>query len=163
MNILYIHGLDSSPNSERIGWLKAQGHSVSALHIDYRTEPNTYQRLLDLAREQEIDYIVGSSLGGRLGFWISEELGLSCLLFNPALALEIPGLDDPQPALLRCVARYIVLGAQDDVVDPHQTWDYLNKADREDTIQRVALFQHLGHQIDMETYVESCRWAGLEV
>lgn len=161
MKILYIHGLDSSPNPDRMGWLEEQGHSVSALHIDYRNEPNTYQILLEKATSDEIEFIVGSSLGGRLGYWLSEELGISCLLFNPALALEIPGLDNHVPEIPGCKSRYIVLGALDDVVDPQQTWEWLKGMERKDLIQRVGLFQHLGHQIDRQTYIDSCRWAGL--
>lgn len=161
MKILYIHGLDSSPNPERMEWLSDRGHDVSALHLDYRNQPDSYELLLRKGESERIEYIVGSSLGGRLGFWLSEELGLSCLLFNPALALEIPGLEDPKLENPRCKSRHIVLGAQDEVVNPQATWEWLKKAERKGLTQRVGMFQHLGHQIDQDTYVESCRWAGL--
>lgn len=144
-----------------MGWLSDQGHVVSALHLDYRNQPDSYELLKQKVLSDRTEFIVGSSLGGRLGYWLSEELGLSCLLFNPALALEIPGLVDPVLANPRCKSRYIVLGALDDVVDPTETWEWLRKSDRKGVSQRVGMFQHLGHQIDQETYIESCLWAGL--
>lgn len=161
MKILYIHGLDSSPNLERMEWLSDRGHDVSALHLDYRNQPDSYELLMQEVESKQVEFIVGSSLGGRLGFWLSEEFGLSCLLFNPALALEIPGLTDPSLKNPGCKRRHIVLGAQDDVVNPEDTWHWLKQADRAGLTQRVGMFQHLGHQIDLDTYVESCRWAGL--
>lgn len=163
MKILYIHGLDSSPNPDRMGWLRKQGHTVSALHLDYRNQPDSYKLLSETIHSEQIDFIVGSSLGGRLGFWLSEEFGIACLLFNPALALEIPGLTNPMLENPECKQRHIVLGALDEVVNPHDTWEWLKKAERIGLTQRVGMFQHLGHQIDFETYVESCRWAGLSV
>lgn len=161
MKILYIHGLDSSPNPERMAWLTKKGHDVSALHLDYRNQPDSYEHLRMKVESAKIEFIVGSSLGGRLGFWLSEEFGLPCLLFNPALALEIPGLETPRISNPGCPSRYVVLGALDDVVNPDDTWKWLKQVNREGAIQRVGLFQGLGHQIDFETYVESCRWAGL--
>lgn len=161
MKILYIHGLDSSPNPERMGWLTDKGHAVSALHLDYRNQPDSYDILKGKVQSDQIEYIVGSSLGGRLGFWLSEEFGLSCLLFNPALALEIPGLTNPSLSHFGCNKRYVVLGAQDDVVNPQETWEWLRKMEREGLTQRIGMFQHLGHQIDRDIYEESCRWAGL--
>lgn len=161
MKILYIHGLDSSPNPERMRWLIARGHHVVALHLDYRNQPDSYQLLKQEVESKQIEFIVGSSLGGRLGFWLSEEFGLSCLLFNPALVLEIPGLEDPVLPNPCCECRHIVLGALDDVVNPSETWEWLKNAARVGLTQRVGMFQHLGHQIDLDTYMESCRWAGL--
>jgi len=84
LKILYIHGLDSSPNMERIQFLEKLGHEVFALHLDYRNEPKTVELLSHLIEDKEIDYIVGSSLGGYLGFWLSEKYCLPSLLFNPA-------------------------------------------------------------------------------
>ena len=159
MKILYIHGLDSSPNPDRIGWLEQEGHQVEALHLDSRNEPDTYNLLRKVARQCE--FIVGSSLGGRLGYWLAEELGLPCLLYNPALALEIPGLSENHTGPIGSPERYVVLGDLDDVVDPEETWKWLRMNDSPNGKQRVIRCQWLGHQIDQQTYIQTCRWAGL--
>lgn len=161
MNILYIHGLDSSPNPFRIDWLQAQGHTVHALHLDYRTEPEVYNLLRRAAIESS--FIVGSSLGGRLGYWLSEELGIPCLLYNPALALEIPDLTENYSTLTGCPERYVVLGDQDDVVDAQATWNWLTARESPSCRQRVIRCHWLGHEIDPDTFVETCRWAGLSL
>ena len=85
-NCLYIHGLDSSPLKEKLDILKASGMNVFALHIDYRNQKNSYDLLENFAKKNEINFIVGSSLGGYIGFWLAEQLGIPCLLLNPALA-----------------------------------------------------------------------------
>ncbi len=161
MNILYIHGLDSSPNPDRMGWLEAHGHQVFAQHIDYRSEANTYRRLKDEILRRNATFIVGSSLGGRLGFWLSEDLGLECLLFNPALSMDIPQLEIPALASLRCPKRYIVLGAKDDRIDPQLSWVWLDSQQRPDCQQYVSMYQWLGHQIDIHSFAMAARWAGL--
>ncbi|MDP5170762.1 MAG: hypothetical protein NWR72_10990 [Bacteroidia bacterium] len=162
MNILYIHGLDSAPHAGRIDWLEARGHKVRALHIDYRTTPGAYWELRSEAIDHQVDYLIGSSLGGRLGFWLGEDLGIEGLFFNPAIALEIPGLKQVSLQELRCQRRHIILGAMDEIVDPQKSWAWLATREREGLSQRVMMCQWLGHQIDQETYEQSCRWAGLD-
>ncbi len=163
MRILYIHGLDSSPNPDRIGWLERRLHEVVALHIDYRSTPNAYQLLYNEAVAQHIELIIGSSLGGRMGYWLGEELGIASLLFNPAVAKVIPGLYLPDLSIdtFRCPARDVILGAKDDVVNPHDTWEWLRSREREGLRQRILLCEWLGHQIDQPTFTSACLWAGL--
>ena len=161
MNILYIHGLDSSPNPERIALLEQSGHQVSALHLDYRTEPATYQRLRETAVKDSTDFIVGSSLGGRLGYWLCEDLGIPGLLFNPAVAMEIPGLEIPVLSSLRCPQRYIVLGARDERVNPVDSLHWLRTKKRDDCAEFVCTCDWLPHEIDLPTFQMMARWAGL--
>lgn len=161
MRILYIHGLDSAPNPDRIASLEAAGHEVFALHLDYRQQPDAYDILRDYAQQQRIDYIIGSSLGGALGFWLAEEMGVPCLLFNPAVYLSRPEINIELTAQPGCPARWVVIGEQDDVVDPAQSWAFFAQQDQRQTWQRVIRCQWLGHQIDRATFREMQRWAGL--
>ncbi len=157
--ILYVHGLDSYPHEQRLEWLRSAGHRVWALHLNYREQADAFFLLEKVIVSEGIDFVVGSSLGGRLGFWLGEKHGIPGLLFNPALAMEIPGLQVPVMEPTRCPARWIVLGETDEVVDPHASWAWL----RQLPCNRlsVAMIQGLGHQIDAATYEQSCRWAGL--
>lgn len=160
MHILYIHGLDSEPNPFRISQLETAGHVVSALHLDYRTEPDSYKILRDHCRNHQVEFIVGSSLGGFLGFWLGKELGINSLLFNPAmpnLETDEAGIDpnfEDQPQ-----NRWVVIGAEDDTVNPHQNWEYFRKLSYPG--QKVLMCQWLGHQIDPDTFVEMATWSGL--
>ena len=162
MHILYIHGLDSSPNPDRIGWLEQAGHQVSALHLDYRQQPDAFAILKAYAQAQGCTYLVGSSLGGFLGFWLGETLGLPGLLFNPAMTLvtlEEARIDPATPR--RAPARWVVLGAQDDTVDPRANEAFFAQPVNQAPYQRVVTCQWLGHQIDPDTFAAMARWAGL--
>lgn len=161
MRILYIHGLDSRPNPERISSLEAEGHQVFALHLDYRLQPNSYKQLRRLAREREVEAIVGSSLGGLMGFWLAEELGLPCLLFNPAVYYGREKANIKLEAQLGCPQRWVVIGADDEVVDPEISWQYFADIGPQSHGQHVIWWQGLGHQIDLETFRAAQRWAGL--
>ena len=161
MRILYIHGLDSRPNPERISSLEAVGHEVIAPDIDYRTQPQTYNRLRGLVRENEISFIVGSSLGGLMGYWLSHDLGLPCLLFNPAIYVSREEANIVLEEQKGCTERWVVIGDEDDVVNPDESWAILREERHTAQTQFVIRQQGLGHQIDRDTFVAAQRWAGL--
>jgi hypothetical protein len=104
--------------------------------------------------------IVGSSLGGMLGFWLAEEMGVPCLLFNPAVFLTRPEVSIDLIQRLGCPARWVVIGDQDEVVNPDQSWAFFQNQGQQ-TRQRVIRCQWLGHQIDLVTFQEIQRWVGL--
>jgi uncharacterized protein len=161
MRILYIHGLDSRPNPERISSLESNGHQVYALHLDYRLERNAYARLRQLSRDKRVEFLVGSSLGGLMAFWLGEELGLPCLLYNPAVYYGRDQANIVVQQQLGCPARWVVIGDEDDVVDPEISWQYFQDISPQVNFQRVIRYQGLGHQIDPSTFRETQRWAGL--
>jgi hypothetical protein len=160
MNVLYIHGLDSFPRPERLEALRRRGHFPLALHLDYRTEEGCYARLRAYALEGQAEYIVGSSLGGFLGCWLGQELGLPALLFNPAMHIETGRAEIPAGIGASRAARWVVLGADDEVLDPQRNWAYFAAEEAREG-QQVMLLQGLGHCIPLPVFEASLRWAGL--
>ena len=160
MKTLYIHGLDSYPVPEKTQIMKDAGLTVVALHINYREKLGVYETLKDTAIRKKVKFIIGSSLGGYLGYWIAEDLGLPCLLYNPAMTYDdvfyskIPSIDDP-----KCPARYVVLGARDKTLKPKDTIKFLKANEREDLNQQILTCEWLGHQIDFKTFEEMVNWA----
>ena len=86
MRTIYIHGFRGRPHKQKISILKEQGMEMFALHLDY--DHNSFGQLKDYIQEQKIEFLVGYSHGGFMSFWLSEELGLPCLLVNPHLSLR---------------------------------------------------------------------------
>ena len=107
LNILYIHGLGGSSNESDI--LKSDSINIISNNIDY---DNT-DILKDLLKE-DIDGVVGHSLGGLLAYYISNEKNIPSLLFNPAfedsdIKFEI---SDKEPNK----NQIAVIGLQDDEI-----------------------------------------------
>ncbi|MEA3443657.1 MAG: YqiA/YcfP family alpha/beta fold hydrolase [Bacteroidota bacterium] len=160
MKALYIHGLDSKPNKEKIKIMEEAGLLTFALHLDYRLQENSYEILLKEAIDNQIDFIVGSSLGGYYGFWLAEEMGLPCLLLNPAMTIDrsLP-LAISHVKELKCPLRYVVIGANDDTIDPARNLVFFKKANRSGIKQRVITCEWLPHVIDLESFAIFVDWS----
>jgi predicted esterase YcpF (UPF0227 family) len=96
MNTLYIHGLESSPVPGKIEIMQKLGLEVTALHLDYFLKPDSFEILKNEAIKNYVEFIIGSSYGGFLGYWLAEDLGLPCLLFNPAMAYKTEFVTFPE-------------------------------------------------------------------
>jgi len=59
--------------------------------------------------------------------------------------------------------KWVVIGEQDDVVDPIGSWSVLSSMVSEGMPIRMVTCNWLGHQIDIETYKESCYLASLHI
>jgi len=160
MKTLYIHGLDSHPVPEKLEILKNSGLEVVALHIDYRTEADAYGILKKYAVEEKVEFLVGSSLGGFVAYWLAEDLGLPCLLFNPAMSFrDSLGEHMPEINSRLCPARFVVIGAFDETVDPKENINYFRDQDKSNCYQRAVVCEWLEHQIDYVSFDEMVSWA----
>lgn len=151
MKILYIHGLNSYPHPERLAVLAQKGHETYALHLDYENEPNTFEILKKYAIDNEVDFIIGSSAGGYIGYWLGQLLTIPQLLFNPAVGMrdirsDVPYLIEEKMEL----KSWVILGLKDETV-PHQSSVafFNNKPSR-----RLMICEWLEHQIDLQTFEE---------
>jgi len=163
MRTIYIHGLDSSPRIEKINILTNNKLVVSALHLNYREEKNAYEKIKKAAIDTESQFIIGSSLGGFIGYWLSHELKIPCLLFNPALHYKANfGWTIPTIKEKGCPLRLVALGAKDEIVDPVKNWEYLNQ-NKDKTMQKIIQCNWLAHEIDLNSFAEIVHWAAFIV
>lgn len=160
MKTLYIHGLDSTPNTEKIDIMKEAGLIPFALHLDYRTEANAYNLLKKEVVENELEFLVGSSLGGYFAYWLAEELGLPCLLLNPAMTIDrtLP-LAITHVNERNCPFRYVAIGAKDNIIDPVRNLEFFREADRATVKQRVITCDWMYHVIDFESFATLLDWS----
>jgi len=160
MKTLYLHGLDSHPLPEKNKIMKDAGLELTALHINYREKLGVYETMKDTALRMKIEFIIGSSLGGYIGNILAEDLGLPCLLFNPAMHntdvfySRMPIIEDR-----KCTARFIVLGNNDPTINPNYTLEVFGAADLNSVDQRIITCHWLGHEIDLRTFKEMVYWA----
>lgn len=158
MNILYIHGLNSFPHPERLEVLKSKRHQVFALHLDYENEPKTFKILKNYAIDNQIEFIVGSSAGGYIGYWLGQELAIPQLLFNPAVGLRSIEQDtDYEIKENVTLQSWVIIGEKDEKVAPESSLDFFESKQN----IRVIIAQWLAHEIDLQTFVESVNWCGL--
>ncbi|MBN2173363.1 MAG: hypothetical protein JW731_04485 [Bacteroidales bacterium] len=160
MRTLYLHELDSHPIPEKNKIMKDAGLELTALHINYREKLGVYETMKDTAIRKKIEFIIGSSLGGYIGNILAEDLGLPCLLFNPAMQYtdvfysKMPVVNDS-----KCPFRFIVLGENDATINPNYTLKVFRQKDQESTRQRIITCHKLGHEIDLQTFDEMLHWA----
>ncbi|RLD79815.1 MAG: hypothetical protein DRJ10_08255 [Bacteroidetes bacterium] len=151
---VYIHGLDSEPRPEKMEIMKQAGFDVYAIQIDYRENKEAYAELKKLIIDKKAEFIIGSSFGGMLGYWLSEELGIPALLFNPAMVYQSVQVNLPQIENTNCPMRIVILGEQDDIVNPIENKQFFKAKERKGLSQKVLLCSWLAHSIDFQTFDE---------
>lgn len=152
MNVLYLHGLYSSPNAEKMAALHTLGLHVTCPQIDY-ARPDVFAWLTAMATQTKTQVIIGSSMGGYAGYYLSRLLGVPALLFNPAFefaattppAVDKTGTYEP--------LQFFAIGTTDDVVLPPQTFNFLllNKGN-----YTLWLDHAMAHQIPLQNFVTHC-------
>lgn len=114
--------------------------------LDYKNG-SLFDHLLQLCQEMDYDVLIGSSIGGRMAYYLSNVLEVPALMFNPAL---VGGISDDLQAIppydFRPNARqFFVFGKDDEVVDPNSTLNYLGEG-----IEHR--FYDMGHRISPECF-----------
>lgn len=126
MNILYIHGLDSKLNDQKKRMLEKYG-KVFAPDLDYYKDPNAIESILEMYRHVDMNTVVGSSMGGFAGYYISNALDRPALLFNPALQSRSVEQNIPELNASGSGFKQIVIGQRDEVVNPADTLHFLSE------------------------------------
>lgn len=153
-SVLYIHGFESAPTPVKTSFIADLGFTVIAPQLHYEEVLGTYDRLMQLAQEFKVDWLIGSSLGGYTAFWLSQELEIPTLLFNPALPFSKrdPGIIQHNIEI-KNLQQHIFLGLKDDTVNPIETKEWLTE---KNIIQQMDIIEHPtnGHQIPLNVFSE---------
>lgn len=152
MNILFLHGLESKLNPEKRLILERFGN-VIAPDLDYHSNPNIFQSLLQLKEENNFDVVIGSSMGGFMGYYLANTIKCPALLFNPALPhrpvpQNIPKLNPINTASL----LHFALGGKDDIIEANDNLNWIAQNRLPDTDIRISIHNQMGHQTPLATF-----------
>lgn len=149
MKILYLHGLNSNPNTEKLEWLKSLGFDVLGPFINY-SDIKTFNKIYKQAKDFNPDLIIGSSAGGYIGYLIGNLLNIDTILFNPALHSRTFNLP------VNTTGKYkpkhnIFLGKFDSIINPIKTEELVKYLDG-----NFSLFYYSdGHRVKFKVFKES--------
>jgi pimeloyl-ACP methyl ester carboxylesterase len=150
--IMYLHGLESSNVCDKVDFLKERDE-VLAPSIDYR-KSNIEEELMYMVESFSPDLIIGSSMGGFVGMALANRYNVKCIVFNPAIHSR--PIEPNLPSLQYDDVHFgfnpvVVLGLEDDVIDPAKSEDMLEQMDFEFEIERI---EGLGHRISFDVFVD---------
>ena len=141
--ILYLHGLESEPGGPKVSFLANEG-MVYAPEMNYESL-NLHEFILTLGIP---DLIVGSSMGGYVADVIGSILWFDVLLFNPALhSREIAVNHEYYNNKYK---RTIILGTEDDVIDPELTKKLWSIHGNEAEYDEV---EGMGHRTPLDVFI----------
>lgn len=149
MNILYLHGLESKLSVDKRVILQGFGE-VIAPDLDYFNDSDCIQQLFEKYKNEKIDVIIGSSMGGFAGFYLSQMMQKPAFLFNPALKERSVFQEIPTTNLHKTKIT-ILLGVKDDVVPNEKTFEFLKRYQTESQIS--ILMQHeMAHGVPLAVF-----------
>jgi predicted esterase YcpF (UPF0227 family) len=147
--VLYLHGLESDQGGPKVDYLSSK-YLVCAPKLDYK-DPNCFQNIFDLLQDDDFDLIIGSSMGGYLGFIMGEIFEISTILFNPAVHSRSFEPNNQFKPKLGNTAHYVVLGGKDDLIHADQTVEYL---DSYGVIYNKSEIPTMAHQIPLDIFID---------
>ena len=156
MKIVYIHGLDSKLSPEKKEILEKFG-TVEAPDLNYYKNPNAIASLMERYAEVDFDVVIGSSIGGFAGFYASNYFNKPALLFNPALKSRSVEQNVPEAAVVGKKFKQIVLGQQDEVVNPAETLAFLSGRFDATTLYHIHIRPLLTHNIPLDVFEEEVK------
>jgi uncharacterized protein len=156
MNILFLHGLESNLSDDKRTVLEQYG-DVFAPILDYKSNPDMIQRVYDLFHDQNIDAIIGSSMGGFTAFHLSKRIKAPALLFNPALPYRSVNQNIPETESTHEKLLQFVLGAKDDIVSSEENLKYImNSVPRNHDI-KIHSINNLEHRIPLQVFKDEVK------
>lgn len=165
MKTLYLHGLDSFLSDEKRVILEKYTSNLIAPLIDYRKDPYMIQTLLERYKNEQIELVIGSSMGGLTAYYLSWFWQVPCLAFNPALPYrstiqELPSLPITLNGQKNIRKEYlrVILGRHDDVINPFDTLPILMNDITEKEPLSIHLRNDLAHQIPFSVFDEELNY-----
>ncbi len=114
LTCLYIHGLGAEISDDIKNSLSKYNLIYPKINYDKTTKP--YYQCLEILNKDKVDFIIGHSIGGVMGYYLAKETNIPALLLCPAFGDEYKVLTsklvkDNNPKIV------VIIGKKDDEVD----------------------------------------------
>lgn len=164
MKIMNIHGYRGDPHNSAYRALDNLGCDMLSPAFDYDNElpENVTDKLLNIINSNNIELIVGTSLGGFYAAVLSARTGLPAILVNPCLLpfLHLPRLGydgNIAPFIplfgelseLRVNNVSVIVGGSDEVIDTH---DFTKNLLQNSRFRVVPEGKHSGSTLPLREY-----------
>ena len=140
LKTIYFHGLESKSGGPKVDWLKKGGFDVLAPNMNYQ-DPSMFTRASEMVTNHTPHFLIGSSMGGWFAWNLGKIFKIPVLLFNPAILA--PTLIDIN---FDKVPIFLILGKNDDVIDPEKTYRFLEKLEGENFKKENVMWEEHGHR-----------------
>ena len=116
MRVAYLHGLESNNSSTKNKWLHDNYSFVFDPQMNYH-EPGIFDKVLKQIKQSNVDFIIGSSMGGWFAYAMSTITGIPTILFNPALHWR--NFTPVTKFGKKKAVHNIIFGKNDSLIDPN--------------------------------------------
>jgi predicted esterase YcpF (UPF0227 family) len=148
---LFLHGLESLLSDNKRETLLKFSEDVISPTLDYKNNPNIFQFLVEKYQYENIDVIIGSSMGGLMGYYLSRKINVPCLLFNPALPYRgVP--QNIEKNIGSNSLTYIVLGKKDNIINFKENFEFIMNDIKDNDDIQIKIINKLVHRIPFEIF-----------
>ncbi len=154
MKFAYLHGYQGSVTEEKQLYLDSLGDCFAPA-IDYDNAPTLVQDLIIQFKQEPIEFIAGTSLGGMISYYIGLMLNVPVLMFNPAvIAIERlkPFLPEQLLSAVPSQQNLVFTGLKDDVIEPQFQIDFVNKLKEQHATIAQFFDEEMTHLVTLEEF-----------
>ncbi len=152
MKILFLHGLESKLNLPKRKVLEQYG-TVQAPDLEYKSNPNVILEMQQHIAQWQPDVLIGSSMGGFIGFFLAQMTGIPALLYNPAVlsGRRYQIVPENLPPHFTAPVQ-IIFGGIDTLVPPEATLDFLKAHYPNEKHFQLKIIADMAHRIPFEVF-----------
>ena len=148
-SVIYFHGLESKPGGIKVEFLDNTVDIVDAPAMDY-TQKGIFNKWLEYIKTEKPNLIIGSSMGGYFALALASHTGIPVLVFNPAIHSRTFEIDELRSGKEK-IKGLVVLGDNDDIVDPSKTFSML-KGNWNNL--KIHIEKGMGHRTPLSVFVD---------
>ena len=151
---IYLHGYQGYVTEEKKAFLNQFG-DVYAPNIEYDNNPTILFELYEKFKDQKLDFVSGTSLGGILIYHLALLLDVPCLLLNPAVtAMEQVKDFIPKEAFEIKPSKkiFVLVGMKDTIVDPEEQIKFFEEIKAETNLVNLKIDDELVHFVPFDVF-----------